>query len=223
MSIEQDVEDISSFSSIESYKPEPFVGQGIARENTDELEFQSNLKDAQSHTSEKFQEEQVDPLKQVQTNDSFWSFRSVSNTSRTSSKNLKKQRSRDIERIVTQNAMLGKAETVDSLRATGLDLTKRAVPDINSPISHESKLIDESKFETDTGLIKTKTLETLNRSNTRNSSSKRKILGNDNSNTSGLDPERMNMVVERNRKKLEKYQQHKKEKGLKGFFYKIFD
>lgn len=75
-----------------------------------------------------------------------------------------------------------------------------------------------------------KTLETLKRKSTqvsRNSdlSSKDKSISKSQSNKSEVSDiaQKINMAVERNKKEIAKYQKHKSEKGIKGFFHRMFD
>ena len=112
-------------------------------------------------------------------------------------------------------------------------------------------LPDEYQMETHTGLVKLKTIETLRRETTRQSAadassrssnklkasrSRSKSKSKSKSNTDTVtntkateeDPlveqaKKMQLAIERNKKSLEKYQRHKKQKGIKGFFNRLFD
>lgn len=201
-----DLEDISSFSSQDSYKPQPFrgpsdshVGEAISRKSTN-VSNGTHMDDTHSRNSES---------------------------------TLKKMNSNAVERVVTHNALAGNSETIESLREKGLDLEKKAVPDFNAPLttSGTQQFPEEYRLETDTGLVKMKTLETLKRKSTQASDSSRQskrqspVQSQAQDEDQGQDDtmKKINMAVERNKKQLEKYQKHKKEKGVKGFFHRLFD
>lgn len=199
-----ELEDISSFSSVDSYKPEPFTG----------LEHTKN-----------------ENLSRKATNASQGTYMDDA-TSKHSGATLKKLDSLAIEKVVTQNAVAGNSETIESLKAKGLDMQRKAIPDYNAPLTTTgtNQFPEEYRLETDTGLVKMKTLETLKRKSTqlsRNSdlSSKDKSISKSQSNKSEVSDiaQKINMAVERNKKEIAKYQKHKSEKGIKGFFHRMFD
>ncbi|CAI4922244.1 ANL_collapsed_G0021070.mRNA.1.CDS.1 [Saccharomyces cerevisiae] len=220
---DNEYEDISSFSSIDSYKPEPFTGfkdseapeQPLLKNDTivgkGQLEDDSNVDDQHRHSDVH---------------------------SHHSSSTLKRPTSNSIEKMVTHNALEGNSETVDSLKEDGLNLNKKALPDITAPITnsaHDAAFPEEYRLETETGLVKLKTLESLKREDSRVSSTKKEHINDHtdmhstrskvttNSQGSSLEPNKLNMAVEKNKKRIEKYQKHKSEKGIKGFFHRIFD
>lgn len=212
---DNEFDDISSFSSIDSYKPEPFTG--------------------------------------VETPSDTHALDDVQDTrSRGSASTLQKPTSNSIEKVVSQNAIDGNAETAQELKKEGLDLKNKAVPDINAPInagSDTAQFPEEYRIETETGLVKLKTLNDLSRNDTRvsvGSNGKISRKGsqgqksdisrhtNETKSTHGksdaepvdqslYDPHNVEETVERNRQKIAKYQKHKHEKGLKGFVHRLFD
>ncbi|CAR24387.1 uncharacterized protein KLTH0F14696g [Lachancea thermotolerans CBS 6340] len=153
---------------------------------------------------------------------------------------LRKQDSNAIEQIMTHNATEGRSETVESLKKNGLNLQKKAIPDINNPAANYKNCAfpEEYQMETDTGLVKAQTLHGLNRLESRTSgrsgASQKKSIRTANSTTNsdlasanntinGLDGEKLRRAVEKNQKKIDKYQKHKSSGGLRRFLGKIFD
>lgn len=209
-----DFEDISSFSSIDSYKPEPFTGKLKDNKSDNEHELVSDgpalLKN--------------DTLMKVETNGQD---KTGDIQSRASSSTLRRNDSNAIEKVVTHNALNNNSETIESLQAKGLDINTKAIPDINAPMTHShSEFPEEYQMETDTGLVKIKTIETLKRQDTRVSATRvstKESNANSKPQEKGLNATKLNQAVEKNRKELEKYQRHKKEKGVKGFFHRLFD
>lgn len=196
-----DLEDISSFSSQDSYQPQPFMGP-VEPKIGDAMTRKSTNVSATTHMDDMH--------------------------SRHSGSTLKQMNSNVIEKVVTNNALAGNSETIDSLKAKGLDLEKKAVPDFNAPLtaSGSQQFPEEYRLETDTGLVKMKTLDTLKRKSTQVSESSK--LSRSKSQASSQQEmndtvNKINMAVERNRKQLEKYKKHKEQKGIKGFFNRLFD
>ncbi|SCV02944.1 LAMI_0H04236g1_1 [Lachancea mirantina] len=76
-----------------------------------------------------------------------------------------------IEQVMSHNAIEDKTETPDTLKREGLDLRKKALPDFNNPAMNadQSEFPEEYQIETDTGLVKVKTLQKLNRLESRGS------------------------------------------------------
>ncbi|QLQ79875.1 hypothetical protein HG537_0C05230 [Torulaspora globosa] len=150
---------------------------------------------------------------------------------------LSRRTSNAIEKVVTHNALQGKAETADSLKQEGLNLKSKAIPDINDPISAgatATQFPEEYRIETQTGLVKLKTLTELSRNDTRVSttSSGKKSSHKEQDQRSNdsksqeqayLKAHNLQQAIEKNKHAIEKYQRHKNEKGLKGFLHRIFD
>lgn len=213
-------DDISSFSSIDSYKPEPFRGVDY-----DAIKHGEGGCLIKNDTIIRHSGDYSGVAPEMR--------RTISNAntdinSKASSITLKKLDSNAIDRVVTQNALGNKSETVESLKVQGLDLNKAYLPDINSPMTHasgDSAFPDEYRIETSTGLVKMKTLESLKKENTRNSSSKSSQRSKKSKSSDGRvsQAQKMELAVEKNRKELEKYQKHKNQKGVKGFFNRMFD
>ncbi|EJS43632.1 YGR126W [Saccharomyces arboricola H-6] len=220
---DNEYEDISSFSSIDSYKPEPFTG----------------FKDSQAPEQPLLKNDTIIGKGQSETDDNADDQHRHSDVhSHHSSSTLKRPTSNSIEKMVTHNAMEGTSETVDSLKKEGLNLSKKATPDITAPVTnsaHNTAFPEEYRLETETGLVKLKTLETLKREDSRVSSTK-KEHNHDHTDTlstrskattysqgSSLESDKLNTAVEKNKKKIEKYQKHKSEKGIKGLFHRMFD
>ncbi|SCU83938.1 LAFA_0D06898g1_1 [Lachancea sp. 'fantastica'] len=147
----------------------------------------------------------------------------------------------DVDKVVTHNVKEGLSENVESLEEQGLDLRKKAKPDINSPValSSNTEFPEEYNLETQTGLVKAVTLQQLNRLDSRTSArsgqSQKKSLKSSiaslelpdatsvkSRTDSGLDSEKLRKAVEKNQKQIEKYQERKKKGGVKGFIAKIF-
>lgn len=205
-STDNEFDDISSFSSIDSYKPQAFTG------------FEGEQENVQDHD---------DTL------------------SRASSNTLRRPNSNAIEKVVTKNAVNDNVETKESLQKEGLDLKNKPIPDINAPVTAEagdSVFPEEYRLETETGLVKLKTLDDLSRKNTRVSigsdgrmsrkSSNKENASTASKNGSGdvvlsdetpYDAHNIHDAVEKNKHEIEKYQKHKHEKGLKGFVHRLFD
>ncbi len=160
--------------------------------------------------------------------------------SKTSANTLQKQTSQSVERTMTHNALNDNVETVETLAAKGLDGTQKTVPDVNTPLTmtKTSEFPEEYNIETDTGLVKMKTIETLKRQTSR-VSTQRSMKSKAESTKSGkslssfkssltepeqsqLTADKLNKAVEKNRKQLEKYNKAKESKGIKGFFSKMF-
>lgn len=251
-----DFDDVSSFSSIDSYKPEPFTGDldgngnmdttlmkndtiirhdtgttvGSATTNTTTTTASATT--TTNATTTATTTAAATPLNQN---------KSQKLSSKSSSNTLGKQNSHSIERTVTENALRDNVETVESLAARGLDGSQRVVPDVNNPLTmtRTAEFPEEYNIETDTGLVKMKTIETLRRQTSRVSTQKslKSRTESIKSNKSGksfvsslvddpdegqLTAEKLNKAVERNRKELEKMKKRKEQKGIKGFFSKIF-
>ncbi|SCU94889.1 LAME_0F09802g1_1 [Lachancea meyersii CBS 8951] len=143
-----------------------------------------------------------------------------------------------VDKAVTRNLNEGRSESVAALEKEGLDLHKKAIPDINNPvaISADAEFPEEYNLETDTGLVKATTLHQLNRLESRTSvrssqSQKRSLIASmelpdatsvKSTADSGLDAEKLRKAVEKNKRQIEKYQERKKSGGLKGFLVKFF-
>ncbi|CAI4062492.1 hypothetical protein SKDZ_07G3690 [Saccharomyces kudriavzevii ZP591] len=220
---DNEYEDISSFSSIDSYKPEPFTGfKDSQAPEQPLLKNDTIVGKAQSENEENIDEQ----------------HRHSDVYSHHSSSTLKRPSSNSIEKMITHNALEGNSETADSLKREGLNLNKKALPDITAPVTnsaHNGAFPEEYRLETETGLVKLKTLETLKREDSRVSSAKKEHT-NDHADAhstrskvttysqgSSLESDKLNMAVEKNKKKIEQYRKHKSEKGIKGFFHRIFD
>lgn len=195
-------DEVSSFSSEDSYQPEVFTGP------TD-LSSDKNSSLSRSGTA------------------------------------LNHRDSNTIEKIVTHNAIQGNAETADSLAKEGLNLKSKAIPDVNGPITaktQESQFPEEYRIETETGLVKLKTLTGLSRNDTRVSvgssgrSSKKssgkkssdgevdQVISADKSQEKAYaSAYNLEQAIEKNKHNIEKYQKHKHEKGIKGFVHRLFD
>ncbi|CCC70155.1 hypothetical protein NCAS_0E00850 [Naumovozyma castellii] len=222
-STEHDFEDVSSFSSIDSYQPEPFTGvkEPTAYKGTDRKDTLSG---------------DETELKQEHTNATATSSHTKDGiTSRTSMSTLRRPDSNAIERVITSNAKEGNTETLGSLAAKGLDLNKKATLDINAPLTSNPADVafpEEYNLETETGLVKAKTIETLRRETSRVSSTRRgddvvshksQATGKSQRSAQSLQAEKLNLAVEKNKKELEKIEKHKHQKGLKGFMNRLFD
>lgn len=200
-------DEVSSFSSIDSYQPQPFTGQ-------EELPQEKNP-DSSSRRSSK------------------------------SGTTLNHQDSNTIEKEVTHNAMNGTSETAKSLQQAGLDTEKKAIPDINGPITGNadtSQFPEEYRIETQTGLVKLKTLNDLSRSDTRVSIGSDGKISRKSSGPGTIDSkiepkpdtakaeqeaaqnaENLEHAIEKNKHRIEKFEKHRHEKGLKGFVHRLFD
>lgn len=210
-STDTEFDDISSFSSIDSYKPQPFTG------------FENGEEQGQGQL-----QEQGDLVSRASTN------------------TLSKPDSNAIEKVVTHNALSGNVETKESLQKEGLNLKDKSVPDINAPLTSTSETAafpEEYRIETQTGLVKLKTLNDLSRKDTRvsigsNDKISRKSTDKGNhsiksgqesgqdevlSSHSSYDPHNLENAIEKNKHEIEKYQKHKHEKGIKGFVHRLFD
>lgn len=212
-------DDISSFSSVDSYKPEPFTGTEDGIKNNAEM---SNLIKndtvitGNEHTHGKDQDSST--IEKTKSRDHSDVHSKVSNTT------LKKLDSNAVERVVTHNALNDNSETVESLKAKNQELEAAVLPDINSPLSNATggnQFPEEYGIETNTGLVKMKTIETLKREKTKESSSSNNTAEQNAAQNAAN--AKIETAVERNRKDIEKYQKHKHEKGVKGFFHRIFD
>ena len=223
-------DDISSFSSVDSYKPEPFTGtEDGVKHDTD----MSNLMKDDTVVSGNQDMYKKDPdsstIEKTRSRDHSDVHSKVSNTT------LKKLDSNAVERVVTHNALNDNSETVESLRAKDNQLREAALPDINSPLSHTSggnQFPEEYGIETNTGLVKMKTIETLKKEKSRTSSSRHARYDDESDLTQhssdaaaqqAATNAKLETAIERNRKDIENYQKHKHEKGVKGFFHRIFD
>ncbi|CEP60317.1 uncharacterized protein LALA0_S01e07932g [Lachancea lanzarotensis] len=148
----------------------------------------------------------------------------------------------DVDKVVTHNVKEGLSENVESLEEQGLNLRKKANPDINSPValSSSTEFPEEYNLETETGLVKAVTLQQLNRLDSRTSvrsgQSQKKSLKSSiaslelpdatsvkSRTDNGLDSEKLRRAVEKNQKQIEKYQERKKKGGVKSFIAKIFN
>ncbi|CUS21872.1 LAQU0S04e02718g1_1 [Lachancea quebecensis] len=204
--------ELSSLSSSDSFEPRAFEGPPS--------EFKSIASESSAQPSPSIDTKDFHPVK--------------------SNGTLRKQDSNVIEQIMTHNATEGRSETVESLKKNGLDLKKKAIPDINNPAANYKNCAfpEEYQMETDTGLVKAQTLHGLNRLESRNSgrsgASQKKSIRTGNSTTNsdsasasntinGLDGEKLRKAVEKNQKKIDKYQRHKASGGLRKFIGKIFD
>ncbi|CCK68532.1 uncharacterized protein KNAG_0B00850 [Huiozyma naganishii CBS 8797] len=211
-------DEVSSFSSVDSYKPEPFVGFGTEEEQHDSRLFKNDT----ILNSEDLAENTANTPSDL--------------NSKASSTTLGKRDSNAIERVVTKNAMNNQSESADALRSKGLDTTKRRnIPDINAPLTlTQSHFPEEYQVETETGLVKMKTIESLKSRHSGGTHNSKKSKGastrSKNSLTSsmeehgeaGLNAEKLNSAVERNRKELERYEKNRGKKGIKGFLSKMF-
>lgn len=195
---ENSFDDISSISSVELYQPEAFTGEDVPLSGQKSPGSEGDI-------------------------------------------TLGRRASNAIEKVVTENALHGNAETAESLKEKGLNLKSKAIPDINDPISASavaSQFPEEYRIETETGLVKLKTLTELSRKNTRVSvgssgklsrSSGKKTPDNDvdqvldDGKSQGQAYINIQQAIEKNKQAIEKYQKHKNEKGLKGFFHRLFD
>lgn len=234
---DSDFEDVSSFSSIDSYQPEPFTGK---LEDSSERDPDTTL----MKNDTIIRQETRGSATTTTTAGTGSTTRELN--SKTSATTLQKHTSADIERVVTHNALNDHVETVESLAAMGLDGSRKSIPDINAPITmtKTSEFPEEYNIETDTGLVKMKTIETLRRQTSRVSSTNKSVKSKSESTKSGksskstssfksamtesnnqgqLTADKLNKAVEKNRKELEKYKKSKDQKGFKGFFTKMFD
>lgn len=200
-------DEVSSFSSIDSYQPQPFTGDQSPDKHAD-----------------------------------LYSPKSSSGST------VHQQDSNTIEKVVTHNAVNGYSETAESLKRAGLDPNKKALPDINNPITGNadtSQFPEEYRLETDTGLVKLKTLNDLSRKDTRVSIgsdgriSKRSSRSGHNDNTieqeldteetekaqkeATQDAQNLEHAIEKNKHNIDKFRKHKHEKGIKGFVHRLFD
>lgn len=206
--------ELSSLSSTESFEPQAFTGVDPSVEQP---------------TIDHELEDEIDPEplsgNPVRPNsEEILSVRS-SNT-------LKKLDSNAIEKVLTHNAVEGNTETLESLKTRGLDLRKKAIPDYNNPAMHtdRSQFPEEYQIETETGLVKVKTLQSLNRLDTRVSLGSKPSTNqnmeaesaHDEQRPVGYDEEKLKKAVDKNKKEIEKYQKHKHEKGIKGFMSRLF-
>ena len=146
---DSDFEDVSSFSSIDSYKPEPFtgnLGESPERDAVDTTLVKNDTiirHDTRGSTA---------------TNGTHTPTQGLN--SKTSANTLQKQTSQSVERTMTHNALNDNVETVETLAAKGLDGTQKTVPDVNTPLTmtKTSEFPEEYNIETDTGLVKMKTI-----------------------------------------------------------------
>lgn len=229
---DSDFEDVSSFSSIDSYKPEPFTGNYIDNPERDAVDTTLMKNDTIIRHDTR--------TTMGSTNTNATQTAAQEPKKKTSTHTLQTQTSRDVERTVTHNAMNDNVETVESLAAQGLAGNQTAPPDINAPLtmSKTSEFPEEYNIETDTGLVKMKTIETLKRQTSRVSTQK-SMKSKAESTTSGrsfssfkssltdppqnqLTADKLNKAVEKNRKQLDKYKKGKESKGIKGFFSNLF-
>lgn len=228
--LESDFDDISSFSSIDSFQPEPFRGD--------------------LDNGEKPVEIRNDPV-EIYADDVDMGHTMISKSDTLTSTDLKKKNSSHtlrntdlsaVEKVVTHNALQDNVETVESLSQKGIGSINSNSIDINRPLTlNNAEFPEEYNIETDTGLVKMKTIETLKRQSSRVSSVRSKpestksaksakstksfasSITDTSPNT--LTAQKLNQAVEKNRKELEKYQKQKEkpQKGIKGLFSKIFD
>ncbi|KAK5781373.1 uncharacterized protein PWA37_004810 [Arxiozyma heterogenica] len=248
-----DFDDVSSFSSIDSYKPEPFTGDLHSNGNMDTTLIKNDTiirHDTRTTVGSAITNNTTTTATTNATTNATTAAtattplnqeKSQKLNSKNSLNTLGKQSSYFIERAVTNNALGDNVETVESLAAKGLDGSQKIVPDINNPLTmtKTAEFPEEYTIETDTGLVKMKTIETLRRQTSRistqrslksrtesmksNKSSKSFASSLvDNPDDGHLTAAKLNRAVERNRKELEKMKKRKEQKGIKGFFSKIF-
>lgn len=242
-----DFDDVSSFSSIDSYKPEPFTGDLRSNGNMDTTLMKNDTiirHDTRTTIGSATTNNTTTTATTIATATAATPLnqeKSQKLNSKNSSNTLGKQSSHFVERAVTNNALGDNVETVESLAAKGLDGSQKIVPDINNPLTmtKTAEFPKEYTIETDTGLVKLKTIETLRRQTSRvstqrslksrtesmrsNKSSKSFASSLvDNPDDGHLTAAKLNKAVERNRKELEKMKKRKEQKGIKGFFSKIF-
>lgn len=232
---DSDFEDVSSFSSIDSYKPEPFTG------NLDNSPAKGQDIDTTLMKNDTIVRHDTRTTTGSNTTNSTHTATTTHElNSRASANTLRKQTSQSVERTVTHNALNDNVETIESLAAKGINGTKEVIPDINTPLTmtKTSEFPEEYNIETDTGLVKMKTIETLRRQTSRVSTQKSTKSKTEStkseksassfkssmtdSNQGQLTADKLNKAVEKNRKELEKYKKHKDQKGIKGFFSKMF-
>lgn len=228
---DSDFEDVSSFSSIDSYKPEPFTGNYTENPEKDVVDTTLMKNDTIIRHDTR--------TTMGSTNTNATHTTAQEPKKKTSTHTLQTQTSHDVEKTVTHNALNDNVETVESLAAQGLDGTQKVQPDINAPLtmSKTSEFPEEYNIETDTGLVKMKTIETLKRQSSM--STQRSMKSKAESTTSGksfssfkssltdppqnqLTADKLNKAVEKNRKQLDKYKKGKESKGIKGFFSNLF-
>lgn len=233
-STDTEFDDVSSFSSVDSYKPEPFTGteDGVhpQQQEGNGLIRNDTVLDG---------ERSVDNSTSRDINRSTSSTRSTASThgpdnsdvhSRVSNTTLKKLDSNAVERMISHNAVQNNSESVEALKKEGLGRKGSYLPDINTPLTHTSThaaFPEEYQIETTTGLVKLKTIETMK--NTADAAEEPKDKNaKDNSDATSEDEgpsreERIRSAIERNKKDIEKYQKHKDATGLMGMIHRIFD
>lgn len=237
-----DFDDVSSFSSIDSYRPEPFTGDLDNNSKIDTTLMESDtIVKHDTRTTVNSTATNNTTTSSATTSTPLSQRRSQELNSMNSSNTLRKHYSRSVERRMTNNALKDNVESIESLAAKGLNGSQRIIPDINSPLTmtRTAEFPEEYNIETETGLVKMKTIETLRRQTSRVSTQKsvkskaESIKSNktsksfasslvDDPNEGKLTAAKLNKAVERNRKELEKMKKRKEQKGIKGFFSKLF-
>lgn len=196
--------DLSSLSSSESFDPQPF--QGL---------------DSKPKTSSG---------PKIVRNDTIASKDLLSAKS---SGTLREDDPNIIEKVVSRNAINDKTETAKSLEEKGLNLKRKAIPDYNNPAMNDpgAQFPEEYQMETDTGLVKVKTLRELNRLDSRHSigsdATRKKSVKSETEppqehHDSGYDSEKLKKAIEKNKKEIENYHKHKTYVGFMSFLDKLF-
>ncbi|CAG99245.1 uncharacterized protein KLLA0_E04709g [Kluyveromyces lactis] len=125
----------------------------------------------------------------------------------------------EVEDYVKDNVQKGETDSIDSLKATNLDLSKKAIPGFNQPIAEGAEFPEEYEIETRTGLVKVATLHQLNRLDTRVTTHSSKKSTKEKNTSCGYDNDKLQKCIERNQKEIDSY--HKKS-GFKKFIGKLF-
>lgn len=226
-STDTEFDDISSFSSVDSYKPEPFTG------TEDGVPVQQDEGPNLLRNDTILDEQQKRNLNNSGSRDINRSTSRGSGAadnsdvhSKVSNTTLKKLDSNAVERMITHNAVQNNSETVESLKKQGLGQKGAFLPDINSPLTHTSThnaFPEEYQIETTTGLVKLKTIETMKNAEESGADSTKAKDDAKSENEGPTAEEKIQKAIARNQKDIEKYQRHKNSSGLMGMIHKIFD
>ena len=131
-----DFDDVSSFSSIDSYKPEPFTGDLDNNSKIDTTLMESDtIVKHDTRTTVNSTATNNTTTSSATTSTPLSQRRSQELNSMNSLNTLRKHYSRSVERRMTNNALKDNVESIESLAAKGLNGSQRIIPDINSPLT----------------------------------------------------------------------------------------
>ncbi|QGN14694.1 protein YGR126W [Kluyveromyces marxianus] len=143
----------------------------------------------------------------------------ASHSNSTSSPVSKVVTPRDVEEYVKENALIDDTESVTSLKASNIDLKKKAIPDFNQPAIDGAEFPEEYEVETRTGLVKVSTLHKLNRQDTRVTQHSSKKGIEKEHEPHGYNAEKLQKRIEQNQKEIDNYHNRS---GFKKLLDKIF-